>query len=107
MPPFDLPEPDLVVTAVPREGGPIPVRGVALLIEVPDTTQRFDLGRKAFVYARNRVPDAAKSVVRHWQPGTVGYDQIEPSALGDIIAAATLDGLVVATDDLLGLPDHD
>lgn len=113
MPPFDLPEPDLIVTAVPRQGGPVPVGSVALLIEVADTTQRFDLGRKAFVYARNRVPEywvvdlAAKQIIRHWAPDTAGYGQSDSTAFGSLIASATIDGLAVATGELLGLPDSD
>lgn len=113
MPPFDLPEPDIVITAKPRRGGPIPVTEVALLVEVSDTTQRFDLGRKAFVYARNRVPEywvvdlTGQRVVRHWQPGTEGYACSDESSLGGPIASATVSGLIVATDELLGLPDQD
>ena len=113
MPPFDLPEPDIVIAAVPLQGGPVPVGTVALLIEVADTTQRFDLGRKAFVYARSRVPEywvvdlAAKSIVRHWGPDTAGYAHTDSIPLGASIASLTIDGLTVATDALLGLPETD
>lgn len=113
MPPFDMPEPDIVVTALPSRGGPLSINGVALIVEVADTTQRYDLGRKAFVYARNRVPEywvanlGDNVIVRHWNPGVAGYDATDQVAFGSPVASLTIDGLTIATDDLTALPGKD
>ncbi len=113
MPPFDLPEPDLVVTIVPTRGGPIPVTDVTVLIEVADTTQKFDLGRKAFVYARNNVPEywvvdlADRVLVKHSCPGVAGYEDIVWASLGEGIGSTAIAGLFVETADLMGLPDRE
>ena len=113
LPPFDMPEPDIAITEIPVRGGVLSVNAVALIIEVADTTQRFDLGRKAFMYARNRIPeywvcDLIDSViVRHWCPGTAGYEQCDRVAIGDEVHSATIDGLIVATAALTAIPEKD
>ena len=57
MPPRDEPEPDIVLTSEPHGDGAIPLASVTLVVEVSDTTQAFDLGRKARMYAHHRVPE--------------------------------------------------
>ncbi len=58
--PTNEPEPDAVVTTRPltvfRESNPGP-RDIALLVEVAETTLRFDLGPKAGLYARSEIPE--------------------------------------------------
>ncbi|MFN0169500.1 MAG: Uma2 family endonuclease [Bryobacteraceae bacterium] len=58
--PTNEPEPDAVVTTRPltvfRETNPGP-QDIALLVEVAETTLRFDLGAKARLYARSRIPE--------------------------------------------------
>lgn len=106
MPPHDMPEPDITITSAPRGDGPIPLASVALVIEVASTTRDFDLGRKAALYARGKIPEywvvdlQNAEVVRHWQPGADGYGQRDASGFGAPIASITLPGLTIATDAL-------
>lgn len=113
MPPFDMPEPDLVITERPLQGGPLSFNGVALVVEVAETTQRFDLGRKAFVYARSRIPEYwvvdlnDNVVVRHWAPGVEGYEESDRVTIGEPVTSITIEELVVATGELTALPEKD
>ena len=113
MPPFDMPEPDLVVTERPSHGGPLSFNGVALIVEVADTTQKFDLGRKAFVYARSRIPEywvvdlTDNVVVRHWDSGEAGYAESDRVTIGQPVLSMTIAGLVVTTGELTALPEKD
>ena len=111
--PFDMPEPDIVIARKPSSNTAIPLDAVALLIEVSDTTQRFDLGRKAMVYARSGVAEYwvadldTMQVIRHWAPDAAGYAARDIVAIGDPVTCMTLDGLVVDTSELLELPKPD
>lgn len=106
MPPHDAPEPDLVITDAPRGDGMVPLGSVALLVEISDSTRAFDLGRKAELYARHRVPEywvidlETRSWVRHADPGIQGYAARDSGAFGEPIASTTIPGLAVATTDL-------
>ncbi len=99
MPPFDVPEPDIAIVMPPLRGKLLPLDTVALLIEIAETTRRYDLGRKAAVYARARVPEywvvdlVAGEVVRHAATDDAGYAEIDRIPLGTPVAARTIDGL--------------
>ena len=112
MPPFNAPEPDIVVTSEPRGAGIVPLASVAMLIEVADSTIRYDLGGKAALYARHGVPEYwvvdlnGRRVVRMWHPATDGYGASDESAFGSAVGSKTIAGLIVATTELLTLlPD--
>lgn len=113
MEPHDAPHPDIVVTSEPDGDGFAPVATVALLVEVADITQKCYLCRKAFVYARGRVPDywvvdlTANVVVRHWHPDTAGYAEIDRVRIGSPVESVTIAGLVVATGGLSALPEKE
>ncbi len=112
MPPFDVPEPDIAVVAPPLYGKLLPLAAVALLVEVAETTQRYDLGRKAVVYARARVPEywvvdlVAGEVVRHAEPDDSGYAAVDRVPFGAPVAARTMADVIIATADLLMLPER-
>jgi Uma2 family endonuclease len=104
IPPHSMPEPDIVVTDF-RETGrqAIPVETVVLIVEVADTTVRFDLGKKAKIYAAARVPEywvadlEAGKLHQFSSPSDKGYcDRLELK-LGDMVEAATIEGLRVDT----------
>lgn len=97
----DLPEPDIVLTSEPRGEGPVPLASVALLVEVADTTQSFDLSRKAALYARHGVPEywvvdlTAQTIHQMWSPSGEAFVERRQIAFGERIAAVTIEGLVV------------
>ena len=106
IPPDHVPEPDIIVTnwAPVREA--VPVATVALLIEVADTTQRYDLGKKAGIYAAAGVPEYwvvdldAGAIYLLWAPAADGYRERRVAAWGEVIEAATIPNLAVDTAGL-------
>ncbi|MBV8971253.1 MAG: Uma2 family endonuclease [Sphingomonadaceae bacterium] len=102
--PFDMPEPDIVVTTEPLGAGAVRAATVALLVEVADTTLDRDLGYKAALYAAAAVPEywvvdlAARRIHRRWQPTSDGYAATDQVAFGETIAAVTIANLRIATD---------
>ena len=84
-PDYDEPEPDAAVTAEPythfAERHPRP-EDLLLLIEVSDTTLRFDLNAKANLYALAGIREywtidaAGRRLIVHRQPSPEGYREI-------------------------------
>lgn len=106
MPPHNVPEPDIAVTAEPEGEGLIPLSSLALVVEVADTTLRTDMGRKAKIYAREGVPEYwvvdVRSRVIHvmWSPRGTTYTETRETAVGERVVSATIEGLSIATDTL-------
>lgn len=106
IPPSNAPEPDIVVTSEPEGAGLIPLESVRLVIEVADTTLANDLSVKAVVYARTGVPeywvvDVENRIIHQlWRPEGEAYGERRELAIGEPIAAATIEGLTVKTDGL-------
>ena len=106
MPPHDAPEPDLVVTDEPHGEGLVPLRSVALIVEVSGSTLPFDRNTKAALYARHGVPEYwvadvnARLVHQMWDAAEGAYRSARTIAFGQPLSAATLADLTVATDDL-------
>ena len=106
VPPHNIPEPDIVVTAAADGSGLIPLDSVRLIIEVSDTTLQSDLTRKAAIYARAGVPeywvaDVNAGVIHQLSdPDGSGYVRSRSIPFGERIAAATLPGFAVDTDRL-------
>jgi Uma2 family endonuclease len=106
MPPYNVPEPDIAVTAEPEGKGLIPLASLALIVEVADATLKNDLGRKAKIYARERVPEYwvvdVKSGTIHqlWAPSDESYSEQRRVAFGETITAATIAGLTIETSGL-------
>ncbi len=51
------PQPDIVVTSEADGEGPVPMRSVALVVEISDLTLHFDLGKKSRTYADAGLPE--------------------------------------------------
>ena len=107
IPPVSMPEPDIVVTRFQAIGrAPVPVDTIALIVEVADTTKRFDLGAKARIYAAAGVPEywvvdvAGEAIHQLWSPRGDDYAQRQEVAFGEAIISTTINGLTVATDNL-------
>ena len=78
-----LPEPDVMWLKPKRYGGQRPTAADALLIiEVADSSLRYDLGEKAMLYSQSAINEywvvdvAAHSVHRHRQPSVDGYKDV-------------------------------
>lgn len=105
-PPHDVPEPDIVVTSEPRGEGPVPLASVALIVEVSDASLDFDLGPKALLYARHKVPEywvvdvKGRQIHQLWAPREQAYTERRLVAFGEPIASATIAGLTVETRDI-------
>lgn len=104
MPPFDAPEPDIVVTSNPFEDGAVPVESVALIIEVASTTLRDDLGAKKSVYATHGVPEywvadlKGGAVHQFWQPADGDYAETRVVRLSEPIEAATIENIAISPE---------
>jgi Uma2 family endonuclease len=103
------PQPDLTVLRVRdyRESLPMP-EDVLLLIEVSDTTLRYDRGVKLPLYARAGVREVwivdlvGETIERHTDPSGTGYRQFERSQRGEKIESAALPKLAFRVDAVLG-----
>jgi Uma2 family endonuclease len=100
-----VPEPDISV-GDPNADGPLPLAKLKLAIELSDTTLSDDLGRKVRLYAAHNVPEYwvvdrdGKRIVQMWGPGKEDYVERREVVFGASVTAATLIGLVVATETL-------
>jgi Uma2 family endonuclease len=107
MPPNDEPIPDIVLTSEWKGRLGVPVASVSLLVEIADDSRSRDLGHKAVLYARQRVPEywavdlKKQETVRHAQPRADGYGKIDRVRFGEPVASVTLDKLSVDTAELL------
>lgn len=106
MPPHNVPEPDIALTAEPEGNGLIPLASLALVIEVADTTLAHDLGRKQRIYARAGVPeywvvDVNREVIHQlWSPAGEAYSERREVAFGTAIEAAAIAALRIETGGL-------
>lgn len=107
IPPVDMPEPDIVVTRFQATGrAPVPVETILLVVEVSDTTARYDLGTKVRIYATAAIPEywvvdvERQAIHQMWAPTGEVYGQRREVPFGQPLVAATIDALRVATDNL-------
>ena len=102
----DAPEPDLYVFPDAMRGGEASGPDVALVIEISDTTQSFDLRRKAQLYARFEVREywvldaPARRVHVHTAPGVAGYEDVVVLGYADVLSPTAIPGLHLRLDDL-------
>lgn len=104
----DVPEPDLVITDAPEGDGILPLEAAKLVIEVSASTLATDLGVKADLYSAAGVPEYwvvdvdARRVVMHACPRAEGrgYDGRRDVPFGEVLYAATIEGLAVETTGL-------
>jgi Uma2 family endonuclease len=81
---------------------------VALLIEVADTSLRYDRRVKGLLYAQAGVRDYwiadldGDAVEVHRQPGVGGFERTERLSRGATLAPLTFPDTPFAVDDILG-----
>ena len=104
IPPRNMPQPDILVTNfIPTERVAAPVASIALIVEISDTTARFDLGKKARIYAAAGVPEywvaelSTRTMHQFSAPSAKGYGDQREVALGERIESVTIPGLAVDT----------
>ena len=96
----NLLEPDIVLSSY-QGSGLVPASTAALVIEVSDTTLRYDLVRKAARYAAAAIPeywvvDVAEGELHQlWSPVGGDYAERHRSRLGGRVESATIAGLNV------------
>jgi hypothetical protein len=106
------PEPDIALLR-PRadryRGGPPPLAEDALLlIEVADSTPRFDREVKAPLYARYGIPEywivdlAGRAVLAHRDPGPQGYRGLREARAGETLAPLLLPQAALPVAEILG-----
>lgn len=101
-----VPEPDVSVGINHSERTGLPLSKLALAVEVSDSTQTNDLGRKARLYARCGVPeywvvDATGRVVHQMREAAgEAYTEQRQVAFGEQVDALTITGLTVSTAGL-------
>lgn len=106
MPPYNVPEPDIAITAEPEGEGLIPLASLALIVEVSDTSLRSDMGRKRKIYAREGVAeywvvDVKRSIIHQmWSPAGEAFAEKKEIAFGAPLTAATIPGLTIDTSGL-------
>ena len=106
--PHSEPQPDIILTTEPRGEGAIPGSSVLLIVEVSATTLDFDLGVKADLYADAGVPEYwvvdvnENRVLMHVnpRPDGSGYDGQFDVPFGEMLYAATIEGLTVESAGL-------
>jgi Uma2 family endonuclease len=107
MPPHNVPEPDIAVTAEPEGEGLIPLSSLGLIVEVADSTIRTDLGRKQKIYAREGVAEYwvvdIRNAVFHqfWKPVDGAYSERRMTGFGERIESMTIVDFSIATDTLI------
>ena len=109
--PHTEPQPDLVVArrrkAFYTDRHPEP-GDILLVIEVADSSLRYDRLEKAPRYGRAGIPEMwlvdvdAAAVIVHTDPGPDGYATRRVRRRGDEVAAASVAGLSFAVDELFG-----
>ena len=109
--PHTEPQPDLVVArrrkAFYTDRHPEP-DDIFLVIEVADSSLRYDRTEKAPRYGRAGVPEMwivdvdAAAVTVHTDPGPDGYATRRVLRRGDDVAAASLAGLSYSVDEIFG-----
>jgi Uma2 family endonuclease len=109
-PDYDEPESDALVTSQPAEAylarHPAPA-DLLLVVEVSDTTVRFDRGKKAALYARAGIRDywvvdiPARQVFVHRQPALDGYGETTVYRATEMVATLARPDAPIRVEELL------
>lgn len=108
MPPRSAPEPDIAIGRIgPGGTGYVPLSAIALVIEISDTSLRYDLGKKKQLYASQGVPEywvldlGQRKIHQFWSPSRSAYSESRTKDMDEAIESATIAGLRVETDGLI------
>ncbi len=100
------PEPDIVIASLSGDWDAYLGGGeVKLMIEIADTSEKFDLGKKRLLYARHGIPEywvlTRQLIYCFWGPAENDYRHQDKRAFGQPIASATISDLTVETAGIL------
>ncbi|MCU6454890.1 Uma2 family endonuclease [Sphingomonas sp. A2-49] len=101
LPPHNAPEPDIVVTDAPRGEGYMPASSVALVVEVADSSIRYDLGDKQRLYAAGGIAeywvvDVTEGVVHQfWNAADGEFARSHTLPLAGRLTSVTLPELAI------------
>lgn len=105
------PQPDLLVVRKGYDRSKLPTPAdTFLLIEVSDSSLRFDRHIKLPLYADAGILEAwifdlpAARIERHTDPHAGGYRTAATAGAGEFLPSTTLLDLTIAVDEVLGLP---
>jgi Uma2 family endonuclease len=101
----NVPEPDVTVSSGGDPDEYMQPDAALLMVEVADTSARFDLGRKKRLYSEHRVPEywvvTRKLIYRFWTPTDEGYQNEDTRPFGTAVESATIAGLAVETSGII------
>lgn len=104
--PVNAPMPDLLVFNAPDAVKGVPSETVKLAVEVADSSERFDLGKKMRLYAKAMIPEYWVAVVRtgklerFWDPDGGTFKQHDQLDLRGDLASVTISELRISRDTL-------
>lgn len=108
---FNVPQPDVVILK-PRadfyRGRVVTAQDVLLIVEVSDTTLRYDRGDKLPRYAAAGVPEvwifdlSDEQVEQYWQPSETRFGQRSLVRRGGIVTSVTVPALRISVDEVMG-----
>ncbi len=99
-------EPDVLIFPARTSPSKVPPADVFLAIEIADTSERYDLGTKASVYAGLGVREywvlvaSSLTTIVHREPGTRGYGAIREVPATETLAPSLLPGVTLCVADL-------
>jgi Uma2 family endonuclease len=109
-PEYDEPEPDVAVTAEPEDAyttrHPTPA-DLLLVVEVADTTLRFDRTKKVALYSRAGIREywivdvAGRRLYVHRQPAAEGYGDVTVYRADEMVATLARPEAPIRVEDLL------
>lgn len=95
----NAPEPDIIISLHGDPDDYMRRDEALLMVEVADTSTRFDLGRKKLLYAEHGIPEywvLTKTMMhRFWSPKDGGYQQQDDRPFGHMIESITIPGLAI------------
>jgi Uma2 family endonuclease len=109
LPPHDEPQPDiaLIRPRADRYRASLPNAGdIYLLIEVADTTLRYDRDIKMPLYARHGIAETwlvdlqSESVIVHRRPGSSGYEDVSTAGRASLLSPLLLPAIRIDLTEL-------
>ena len=89
---FTMLEPDVCIYPAAMKSTDVRGADILLAVEVSDSSRRYDLGKKARLYAAHGVRDywvfdlETETLHRHSEPGGEGYGRVAQSGFGEAVA---------------------